>query len=51
MTLMDFVHSNDYAVRGSFFEEVVAETTMFDFNRMLYVVKEQVPIDLDPQSD
>ena len=50
-TLMDFVKTSEYAIRGSYFEECVAETTMFDFNRMLYVVKEQVPIDLDPQSN
>ena len=40
-----------YAICGNYFEECVAETTMFDFNRMLYVVKEQVPIALDPQLD
>jgi hypothetical protein len=50
-TLMEFVDTSDYAICGSYFEECVAETTMFDFNRMLYVVKEQVPIALDPQSD
>jgi hypothetical protein len=50
-TLMDFVDTSDYTICGSYFEECVAETTMFDFNRMLYVVKEQVPIALDPQSD
>ncbi len=50
-TLMDFVNASDYAVCGDYFEECVAETTMFDFNRMLYVVKEQVPIVLDPQSE
>ena len=49
--LMDFVETSEYAVRGAYFEECVAETTMFDFNRMLYVVKEQVPILLDPQSE
>lgn len=50
-TLMDFVKTSEYTIRGSFYEECVAETTMFDFNRMLYVVKEEVPILLDPQSD
>ena len=47
-TLMGFVETNDYVIRGDYFEECVAETTMFDFNRMLYVVKEQVPIVLEP---
>lgn len=50
-TLIDFVETSEYALCGDYFEECVAETTMFDFNRMLYVVKEQVPISLDPQSD
>lgn len=48
--LMDYVNANEYAISGNYFEECVAETTMFDFNRMLYVVKEQVPIELDPQA-
>lgn len=50
-TLMEFVETSEYTVCGEYFEECVAETTMFDFNRMLYVVKEQVPIALDPQGE
>lgn len=44
--LMNFVNSSDYEILGDYFEECVAETTMFDFNRMLYVVKEQIHISL-----
>lgn len=49
--LMDYVKTNEYTVVGGYFEECVAETTMFDFNRMLYVVKEQIAIELDPQAN
>ena len=48
--LTDFVNSNGYDVHGEYFEECVAETTMFDFNRMLYVVKEQIHISLGSES-
>lgn len=40
------MNSSDYEILGDYFEECVAETTMFDFNRMLYVVKEQIHISL-----
>lgn len=50
-TLMDFVDTNEYVVCGDYMEDCIAETTMFDFNRMLYVVKELVAIELDPQSN
>ena len=47
-TLMNFVNRHNYEVCGDYLQNCIAETTMFDFNRrMLYVVKEQVPIKLD----
>lgn len=46
-TLMDFVNGRGYQTCGDYVQTIVAETTMFDFNsRMLYVVKEQIPIEL-----
>ncbi|MBQ9068951.1 MAG: MerR family transcriptional regulator [Eggerthellaceae bacterium] len=50
-TLMSFVNAHGYQTCGDYIQNCVAETTMFDFNlRMLYVVKEQVPIKLDSRS-
>ncbi len=44
-TLMSFVNAHGYQTCGDYIQNCVAETTMFDFTRrMLYVVKEQVPI-------
>ena len=43
--LMSFVNTSGYETRGEYVQVIAAETTMFEFNsRMLYVVKEQVPI-------
>ena len=45
--LLDFVERNNYEICGDYIQHIVAETTMFDFNRLLYIVKEQVPIQYD----
>ena len=49
-TILDFIERNGYETRGEYIQHIVAETTMFDFNRLLYIVKEQIPIWVEPRN-
>ena len=42
--LLDYIHQNEYQIVGDYIAQVVAESSVFDYNDSKIIVKQQIPV-------